>query len=229
MNFCRPGRCWLLTLLIAAVCVERSGAASLPATAAIVRLQVAVVTDEVSIRRGAKVISANLGDFLQAGDRLDTGATASVVLVATNGVDLSLGPNTSLIIEDVGSLVTQPRFTFDHGEIFMAIHHLAASTSPFVVTTSIGSVSSIGARIRLTYNEAADEIKFSCACIEGGVTFHQINHEPVRIRQGSMGTVVGPKAQLTTFDPVPFSPEEMAMWVQTFQRLIIISAAVRAR
>jgi hypothetical protein len=229
MSFRRPVGWCLLTLLIAAVGIEQSGAASLPASPAIARIEVVVATGELSIRRGANILAANSGDTLQAGDRLETGTAAGAVLLTTNGVEVALGAKTSLMIEDVGSNTVQPKFTFEHGEVFIAIRHLAPKAPPLVVTTSIGSVSSTGARIRLTYTDATDRVEFSCSCVDGSAAFRQVNCEPVRIPPGSVGTVTGPKDRHTTLALVPLGAQESATLVQTFQRLVDLSAAVRAR
>jgi hypothetical protein len=71
-----------------------------PATAADRIGQVKVVSGEASIERGGARSAAEAGAALCEGDRVETGADSAIGMTFTDNSRMSLGPNSSLVLEN---------------------------------------------------------------------------------------------------------------------------------
>ncbi len=166
----------------------------LPAALFALSGQVAYTEGDVSIRSGSQAHDAVLGEPLNPGDVISTGAESLAVIDLANSTTLKLREKTSLAIDSIGESTS---VTLNAGGVFT--HVLKKLTGRFSVRTATTVAGVRGTEFFIAYGRTIDALPDVWLCVNSGavdVSLPQTG-QTVVVKQGfGINIVAGTK--LTT-------------------------------
>ena len=125
--------------------------------------QVVYTEGDVSIRNGAQAHDAVVGEALNPGDVIATGAEALAVIDLSNSTTLKLRPKTTLAIDSIGDSTT---VVLNAGGVFT--HVLKKLTGRFSVRTQTAVAGVRGTEFFIAYGRTVDALPDVWLCVNSG-------------------------------------------------------------
>jgi ferric-dicitrate binding protein FerR (iron transport regulator) len=180
--------CLLLSCLLPAALFALSG-------------QVVYTEGDVSIRNGSQTHDAVLGEPLNPGDVISTGAQSLAVIDLANSTTLKLRPKTTLAIDSIGESTI---VALNAGGVF--IHVLKKLTGQFSVRASTTVAGVRGTEFFMAYGRTIDALPDVWLCVNSGavdVSLPQTGQNVV-VKEG-FGINIVAGAKLTTPRDYPWT------------------------
>jgi ferric-dicitrate binding protein FerR (iron transport regulator) len=135
----------------------------LPAALSALSGQVVYTEGDVSIRNGSQTHDAILGEPLNPGDVISTGAESLAVIDLANSTTLKLRPKTTLAIDSIGETTA---VTLNAGGVFT--HVLKKLTGRFSVKTQTAVAGVRGTEFFFAYGRTVDALPDVWLCVNSG-------------------------------------------------------------
>jgi len=135
----------------------------MPAALSALSGQVVYTEGDVSIRNGSQTHDAVLGEPLNPGDVISTGAESLAVIDLANSTTLKLRPKTTLAIDSIGESTT---VTLTVGGVFT--HVLKKLTGQFSVQTQTAVAGVRGTQFFIAYGRTVDALPDVWLCVNSG-------------------------------------------------------------
>jgi ferric-dicitrate binding protein FerR (iron transport regulator) len=135
----------------------------LPAALSALSGQVVYTEGDVSIRNGSQTHDAILGEPLNPGDVISTGAESLAVIDLANSTTLKLRPKTTLAIDSIGETMA---VTLNAGGVFT--HVLKKLTGRFSVQTQTAVAGVRGTEFFIAYGRTVDALPDVWLCVNSG-------------------------------------------------------------
>jgi hypothetical protein len=128
----------------------------------------------ISVAGSTQPRALAVGDTVEAGATIHTGDNAGLNLVSHDRVGARLGPNTTLVVDALGSGTTRPQYSLVAGEIVVNVAgRPSVPRSFFLLHTKLGDFSSDSAGFRVVTKHGTDAptAALTVSCVIGPVRF----------------------------------------------------------
>jgi ferric-dicitrate binding protein FerR (iron transport regulator) len=156
--------------------------------------QVVYTEGDVSVRSGSQTHDAVLGEPINPGDIISTGAESLAVIDLANSTTLKLRPKTTLAIDSLGETTT---VTLNAGGVFT--HVLKKLTGRFSVQTQTAVAGVRGTEFFIAYGRTVDALPDVWLCVNSGAVDVSLplTGQSVVVKEG-FGINIVAGAKLTT-------------------------------